>query len=473
MDAALKTQISGAIKAAESGQLVQGCMSLLSILQGHSLLVKQTLAPDQVGTHPANRDGLGLSAQDIMELIAAIVEVGFDGNVPNPVAIETPASDAKTHQFNQGLADQSNGILPAFNANVMKCASISSSHTNAAMRCLLHGSPGCAGMHDDLMIGGRFSLELLGRKDPIFKSACETGLTWRIISHVVVSEFPQVPSLLQSALNASGHLGKPEHEVQVLRRIYNLISSQGAKSWAEMKGTILRSRPACAPAAPFMHRFILKMSFGAPGLWDRVETFLRTSANSGRQLGPDFYEALACDPKPATSDACIFLRHAMLLAAYTIPVTKFITDQDVKRLLSKDLKEKAVSANDLISKCWKLVAGNSSIKMDFQIQTAMAAFEIDLILMLLHKRHATLAVAISEGEAACKLMDSIEILQGIRLSDEWDASRPSTSLDSQDSNPEEILVWQLSRPFVYMVIYRYNVQPKPHYILQYENPFFI
>ena len=77
----------------------------------------------------------------------------------------------------------------------------------------------------------------------------------------------------------------------------------------------------------------------------------------------------------------------------------------------------------------------------------MAAFEIDLILMLLRKRHATLAVAISEAEAACKLVDSIEVLQGIRVSDEWDSSRPSTSLDSQDSNPEEILVWQLSRLF--------------------------
>lgn len=447
MDASVKAQVAEAISTAESGQLVQGCMSLLGILQSHGLLVKQTLAPDQVGAHPSNRDGLGLSAQDVMDLISAIVEVGFDGNIPNPVAIEVSASDAKIHQFNQGLADQSNGILPAFKANIMKAASISSSHTNAAMRCLLHGSPGCEAMHDGLLIDGRFSLELLGRKDPVFKSACETGLSWRIISHVVVSEFPKVPGLLQSALNASGHLGKPEHEVQVLRRIHNVVSSQGAKSWPEMKGTILRSRPARAAAAPFMHRFILKMSFGAPGLWDRVETILRTSANSGRQLGPEFYEALACDPKPATSDACIFLRHAMLLAAYTIPITKFITEQDVKKLLSKDLKEKAVSANGLISKCWKLVEGDSRIKMDFQIQTAMAAFEIDLILMLLRKRHATLAVAISEAEAACKLVDSIEVLQGIRVSDEWDSSRPSTSLDSQDSNPEEILVWQLSRLF--------------------------
>jgi hypothetical protein len=129
----------------------------------------------------------------------------------------------------------------------------------------------------------------------------------------------------------------------------------------------------------------------------------------------------------------------MLLAAYTIPVTKFLTDQDVKKLLSKDLKAKAESANQLIIKCWKLVKDHPGINLDFPIQTAMAAFEIDLILMLLHKRHASLAVALTEGEAACKLMDSIEVLQSIRLSNEWDGSRPLTS-HPQDSNPEEILV---------------------------------
>ena len=440
MDPTVRQEIADAVKAAERDQLVQGATRLLNILQKHGLVVKQQLVPDQVGTHPANRDGLGLNSQDIMELIAAICEVGFDDSVPNPLCIEIPSTDRQIHGFNKVLVEQSNGVLPELNANVMKYASISCSHTNAALRCLSHGSAGCPGMHDDLMVLGRFSLELLGRKDLTFLAACQHGLTWRVISHQVVTEFPDAPSLLQSALNASGHLGKPEHEVQVLRRIYNLIQIQGGKPWSDVKATILRSRPACSAAAPYMHRFVQKMSFGAPGLWERVETFLKTSANSGRQLGPEFFESLACEPKPATSDACIYLRHAMLLAAYTIPVTKFLTDQDVKRLLSKDLKAKAESANQLIIKCWKLVRDHQSIKLDFPIQTAMAAFEIDLILMLLHKRHASLVVALTEGEAACKLMDSIEVLQGIRPSNEWDGSRPSTSLDPQGSNPEEILV---------------------------------
>ena len=133
--------------------------------------MKQQLARDQVGTHPANGDGLGLNSQDVMELIAAICEVGFDDSVPNPLCVEIPLNDRRIFDFNRVLIEQSNGILPERNVNVMKCASISSSHANAALRCLIHGSLGCPGMHDD-------------------------GLTWRVISHQVLNEFPGVPNLL-------------------------------------------------------------------------------------------------------------------------------------------------------------------------------------------------------------------------------------------------------------------------------------
>ena len=93
MDAAMKDEIAKAVEAAERDQLVQGATRLLGILQKHGFVVKQQIVPDQVGTHPANRDGLGLNSQDIMELIAAICEVGFDDSVPNPLCIEIQAFD--------------------------------------------------------------------------------------------------------------------------------------------------------------------------------------------------------------------------------------------------------------------------------------------------------------------------------------------------------------------------------------------
>ena len=128
---------------------------------------------------------------------------------------------------------------------------------------------------------------------------------------MAVAEFPDLPSLIQSASNCTGQLAKGEHEVQLMRRICNTIQvclkNGRSANFPDLKNQILRSRPACGAAAPFMHRFLMKFSMEATGLWDRVEQILRSSANSGRQLGADFFEALAADPRPATADSCIHL----------------------------------------------------------------------------------------------------------------------------------------------------------------------
>ena len=64
--------------------------------------------------------------------------------------------------------------------------------------------------------------------DPKFAEACQSGLTWRIMSQVAVAEFPDLPSLIQSASNCTGQLAKGEHEVQLMRRICNTMPQERA-----------------------------------------------------------------------------------------------------------------------------------------------------------------------------------------------------------------------------------------------------
>lgn len=443
MEPQIKREVADAIKSAESEQLVQGSAKILAILQRHGLMHKQRLHPDYIGVHPKNRDGLGLNSQDVLELISNIAAVGFDDSIPNPLCVEIPMGDTRTKAFNEELVNQSGGIIPAFNSNCLKYASIAASHTNAALRVLSHASLGVLGQHDDLMVHGRFSLEMLQRKDPAFRKGCDEGLEWKVINEVVVTEFPELPALLQAASNCTGHLAKGEHEIQMMRRIFNMVEAaakdQRPYGWSDLKNQILRSKPQCSEAAPFMHRFVCKYSVGQKGLWEHVEQFLRTAAASGRQLGAEFFEALASEPKPLTSDLIIYIRHAVLLTAYTAP-QKLLTVSDVKRILGKDFRPRAESANALILKCWKLVTNDQQLKMNFQVKTAMAAFEIDLVLMVLHKRHQSLSVAETEEEAACKLMDSIEVLQNHRVSNEWDGCGPQEEESQGSASVAAILV---------------------------------
>ena len=453
MDPVAKKELGEAMAAAmKDQQLVRGATHVMQVLDRHSLLVRQQLQPDMVGVHDQNRDGLGLHALDVLDLITGISQVGWDDAVPSPVCIEV-GTRTEIGAFNQQLVSQSNGAIPPYPPGQPRYASIACSHTNACLRAILHGAPGVAGVHDDIMVAGKLNVDLLRSEDPKFAEACQAGLTWRIISQLAVAQFADLPSLIQSASNCTGQLAKGEHEVQLMRRICNTIQvclkSKKSACFPDVKNQILRSRPACGAAAPFMHRFLIKFSMGATGLWDRVEQILRSSANSGRQLGADFFEALAADPRPATADSCIHLRHAILLAAYTLPVSKLITEADVKRLLSKDMQKKADLSNQLIIKIWNMIDANQSAKKEFRVMQSMARFQTHLVLLLLRKKHDSVQVPSCVEEAACNLMDSIEEAIGTRLSSEWDGSSSTkeAEAESSDSSVQRLVVFQ---PFWYI-----------------------
>jgi hypothetical protein len=97
--------------AASQDQLVRGATRVMQVLDKHGLLVKQQLQPDMIGVHYENRDGQGVHAMDVMDLIHAISQVGWDDNVPSPICVEV-GTDGKVGTFNQQLVSQSGGSIP-------------------------------------------------------------------------------------------------------------------------------------------------------------------------------------------------------------------------------------------------------------------------------------------------------------------------------------------------------------------------
>ena len=82
------------------------------LLQKHGYLQKVKMSPDCVGTYVANRDGLGLNVRDVAELIGAISEVGFDGDLHHPIAVEIPSNNMSVFLFNKTMWEKSGGFLP-------------------------------------------------------------------------------------------------------------------------------------------------------------------------------------------------------------------------------------------------------------------------------------------------------------------------------------------------------------------------
>ena len=202
-----REQVEASLREAREGALVSGTNKVMELLTSFGLCREQVIEAKYIGVHGENRDGFGLSAPDCHQLMTQINDVGWDSRQVSAVCVEIEPTKLDTaFLFNQKLVQASGGLLPEMQKYHLKYLSVSASHTNAGLRVIN------AGLHSTL------TAEKVGA-DPEFRKALQEGLRWRILSHEVCSEFPQLPRLLQAAGNTSSQIARGEHELQILRRI--------------------------------------------------------------------------------------------------------------------------------------------------------------------------------------------------------------------------------------------------------------
>lgn len=427
MDAAVKNEVAQAIKAAEEGGLVKGVSQIMTVLQKHNLVREQILEPGVVGTHPENRDGFGISALDTHSLLQSISEIGFDERQCNAICVEVSSSTLdKAYSFNAELVRQSMGLLPPIPRGTLRYLSLSCSHTNAALRCLIAGSPSKS---ETLSLDGRLHLGRASSLDPMLGKACREGIKWKVVNSEVDLEFPSFSALVQASMNTS--VSRGEHEAQMLLRIFK--AQESAKdlgkpfTWDELRARLLKSKPACAACMPGMFKFLKK--FGG-GMLARTEAFIKSSAGSSRQLGPDFFEHLSLDPKPQTQNPCVMFRHALLVAGYTCPIDKFLNASDVKKLFAKDFMPDNIAANAMMGEIDSLIKATFPTEHPHksEIDQLQVAFERNLVMVALQKKHKDLPDLADLNECAIALCSGIEkATGGTVLSTKWKASEASSA----------------------------------------------
>lgn len=62
-------------QASEGTKLVQAVQACMDCLKEHGLVWHQRVLPHHIGVHCLNRDGMGLAARDVLELISDISSV--------------------------------------------------------------------------------------------------------------------------------------------------------------------------------------------------------------------------------------------------------------------------------------------------------------------------------------------------------------------------------------------------------------
>ena len=204
-------ELKDLIQKAEKNRLVAGVNDILHYLKANGYLRSQKLEPHLVGCHMENRDGLGVSGMDAINLLDGMYTVGFDPSKPDPIAVEICDME-EAYQFQVKLNQESKGKVPLMKKVDLLYLSLSASHTNVALRAV---NAGVASNHTELSWNGKLSLEQIKSRDANMAEACTSGLVWRVISKTVMQECPGLAHLIQAAQNASGQLARGEHEVQM------------------------------------------------------------------------------------------------------------------------------------------------------------------------------------------------------------------------------------------------------------------
>ena len=178
-------------KAESGGSLVQGVEELLTYLLSIGLAWKQQLPAVQIGVHELNRDGMGIQAGHVSELISSILALGYVREQAKGICIEVPmhSQGDATRAFNTKLVLQFRGKLPPADVERMRFASIVGSHSNRAHRCILAG---------------------LERGE----ARATAGGVWTVVAHLVQSQWPKFASLVQAAGNASSQISKAENDAR-------------------------------------------------------------------------------------------------------------------------------------------------------------------------------------------------------------------------------------------------------------------
>ncbi|CAE6937675.1 unnamed protein product [Symbiodinium sp. CCMP2592] len=425
----VRAVISGFLSKAKEGTLVQSVNALHDYLLQQKLAWRLKLGCDFIGVHPENRDGMGISASHVHDLISSIAGIGFSSAESRAVCVEIPTDSRGTacREFNARLCEEAKGKLAPVNPALLKYASIVGSHANQAARAFYHG---IAHENPKVSIDGRLSLEKLSMLDPAWCSSIRDCIDWMIVSFEVTEAFPEYVGLAQSAGNAAGQIASREGELQLARKVNQAISEHMARSgkdtvcYSDVAPSILRSKPPSGSSLPGIFTFVLRYGGGeAPDSFLRkTESHIRAHGYASRCLGADFWQGMSTEMKGTTNQRVLW-RHMVLKLAYCGP-EKILNLADIRRAVSaKDILTKADEAEKLSIRMHQLLSSDGRLTPEVLAATR-AEVEMEFVAAIFAKMKYTPRTSL---EQVCH-----ECLQGLGIPSPF-APPPATT--SQASSP--------------------------------------
>ena len=155
-----------------------------------------------VGIHPSNRDNEGISWKRVETRGAQIHSLGFSWSAckNDCVAFEDDPATLAIARHTMRVTAMSNRFA-TYDEAAIKYGSVGAGHLN---HLLLSVNQGIACDDHRISENGKYSKAKLCASG--FKEALDKGLYWKVIRFDVEKRFPQMPMLMQAALNAVGQI---------------------------------------------------------------------------------------------------------------------------------------------------------------------------------------------------------------------------------------------------------------------------
>lgn len=242
-----------------------------TILSNHGLCWTSKEKPSSFGCHPSNRGGMMLSPHDVHAKGSAIISLGADTTkIQASVAFEMatePLEKAKQLQANHDLVASSQGKLANISGQE-RYLTCGSSHLTAFCRAVQ------AQCHTEdewlsTLSNGHLSLDAIVAhgQDHVFRDMVTNGWNWTIISHSVEKAIPELPVLVQQALNTVGAATMQPHETEVLQTVshlYQMAAKAGSKpNLKACLDQVATSKPKCLPYLETIGYYLTKYGGGS------------------------------------------------------------------------------------------------------------------------------------------------------------------------------------------------------------------
>ena len=330
----------------------------LDMLLDTGLARKEMVHPSTILCHPTNRGGLGISARNMHETTAKILQAGADLNeLKRAVAFEfCPKKRQEQLEFNARLISRANGLMGDI-LGQERYLSVGAGHTAAGCRAFNASTATSCTKLQKYCKDGKLLLALVS--DNTYKSMCETGWPWIVIRWEAEVAWPHLPDIAQRALNASNNVPTTPAEPEIMASIARFFEAAPTQDEAAFKASVDAAVPQAGFIAPYIEvlgQFVQKYAGGegAPLIYFLDEYAQQYGVKL--RLGKDFMLSLTAltfrDNKHFVYCRIACMAINMSMGTDSDGIAKFITPEKLTTLKQAGKATTLACVDDSLSKLW-------------------------------------------------------------------------------------------------------------------------